>query len=350
MSKVADNFLPIFYDGIGPVPFTSLSEDGNITRYSTYEYPHRPLQDAVSQEYDKLIVSGELAFINGLEGYLNLWPDLFVRFRKRLKQPELANFQHPLTGEIWGFFSQWKVNYNVRELNGCRVQFVFEEVAEDDRTRPDYVRDSIMRAAEEAQFADAAVQKLASPANYKTRADVTQPSKAILAFSTGPSFSTRFSSFASYIQGADLIATAIQQQADQILAYTQSVLRAPELILPSNYLVRNSMVAFASAVQESADAAKAAAGSIQILAPLPFPLSPIEVAQRIYADPSRASEIYQLNPISMFEYPTGYKLRVPSLDFFAPSSISKGQTSIGMGSSLQIPGSGLSVSLPLATR
>ena len=347
MSKVSENFLPLYYDSIGPVPISVLSEDGSIDRKNGYPYPHRNLQDVTSQGVDPLILSGELVFLNGIEEYLNLWPDLFLRFRARLKRPELAHLQHPLYGEVWGYFSQFRVQYNVRELNGCRVNYVFEEVAEDDKTRPDLIQDEIQKALGYAQFVDAAVEQLANPAMATIRRDVTQPSTQITAAYHGTPVATTFTGFASYIQEADLIATAIQQQADQVKAQASFILAAPELQLPANYQVRDALVQYQSAVQASSDAAKATAGTIQYLAPLPFPLSPLEISLRLYGDQSRATEIYQLNPISMFEYPKGYVLAVPSLDFIYPSSIQKGQTGIKLTSSLQIPGTGLSISLPL---
>ena len=350
MSQVSDNFLSLYYDSIGPVPFTTMQEDGNIMRYSTYEYPHRALQDAIPQEYDKLIVSGELAFINGLEDYLNLWPDLFLRFRARLRRPELAHLQHPLYGEVWGFFSQWRVQYNVRELNGCRVSFVFEEVSEDARVRPDALRNDIAKAISYGQVADAGLQMLASPGVTLFLNTVPPPSLQITRFQATYSLANQATAFAAYIEGADLIATAIQQQADQILGIASIALAAPELQLPVNYQVRNAIVQYQSAIQAAADTAKATAGQIVFLAPLPFPLSALEIAQRLYADPTKAVSIYQLNPISMFEYPRGEVLRVPSLDYIHPSTIQKRQTSIPFGPTLQIPGSGLSVQLPLGTR
>ena len=105
MSQVSDNFLPLYYDSIGPVPFTTMQEDGNIMRYSTYSIRtgHSRCDPA---GYDKLIVSGELAFISGLEDYLNLWPDLFLRFRARLRRPELATCSTRSTARSGGFFSQ----------------------------------------------------------------------------------------------------------------------------------------------------------------------------------------------------------------------------------------------------
>lgn len=347
MSKVSDNFLPLSYDGIGPVPMTTLQEENNIGRWSTYKYPHRDLQDATAQGVDPLIVSGELAFLNGIEDYLNLWPDLFLRFRARLKRPELAHLQHPLYGEVWGFFSQWRVAYNVRELNGCRVSYVFEEVAEDDKTRPDLIQDEIAKATAFAQYADAGVEQLANPPMASFRRDVPQPSPQITAAYQAVPMATTFSGFSSYLQQADLIATSIQQQADTVKAQAALVLEAPELAQAANYQVRDAIVQYQAAVQASADAAKATAGTIQYLAPLPFPLSPLEVSLRIYGDQSRATEIYQLNPISDFEYPKGYVLAVPSLDFFYPSAIQKGQPKIKLGGALQIPGSGLSIQLPL---
>ena len=72
MSKVSENFLPLYYDSIGPVPISVLSEDGSIDRKNGYQYPHRDLQDVTSQGVDPLILSGELVFLNGIEEYLNL--------------------------------------------------------------------------------------------------------------------------------------------------------------------------------------------------------------------------------------------------------------------------------------
>lgn len=309
-----NNLASVFYDGIGPLPMAMHSEEGDIMRRFNYEFPHRNDQDQEPGAVTSLVWSGEMLFLNGVEGYQNLWPQTFMRMKRRVRQPELGYLEHPLYGPVWGAFESFTASYTVQERNGCRVRFVYRRYAEDQPTQNWRSFDDFTVAASQAALADAGLQALAVPPVYQ---DGAAPSaKLVLLQATQPSLAAQVADFQSKLTQTAMTADAIAGELNRFRELVNERLAVPELQLLLNAELRTNILAVNAALTRAAADAQAAAARI-INFPVSDlsagPLGALDLAAKLYGDVTRAPEILALNPTELFEYPLNVVLRVADI-------------------------------------
>jgi len=329
---------PAYYDGIGPFPITQWDESGFLMEWSKYRAPHRRYQDAEALSIAPLVLTGEMAFINGVDGYENQWPQKFMQMRRRCQLPRNGYLRHQLYGEVYGHFSQFTPKYSTDVLNGCRVQYVFEQVLDPNGKQLDIVENNPLAGAKSAAAAvDQAVAALAAPAPTRFNpiqgaianvfSQISQvenllqtpvppnpqipqfPSRAIVNIAAKlPPFTELVASFEEFLQNEEATFDDIKAQADLVKARFAEILDTPELQLAENAEVLQSVTSVqADVVRAGLEAQERAARLIEY--PIDRDMTPCEVSMILYEDPSRGDEIMRNNPFDGTQYPAGYVIR-----------------------------------------
>lgn len=329
---------PAYYDGIGPFPITQWDESGFLMEWSKYRAPHRRYQDAEALSVAPLVLTGEMAFINGVDGYENQWPQKFMQMRRRCQLPRNGYLRHQLYGEVYGHFSQFTPKYSTDVLNGCRVQYVFEQVLDPNGKQLDIVENNPLAGAKSAAAAvDQAVAALAAPAPTRFNpiqgaianvfSQISQvenllqtpvppnpqipqfPSRAIINIAAKlPPFTELVASFEEFLQNEEATADDIKAEAERIKARFAEILDTPELQLAENSEVLQQVTGVqADVVRAGLEAQERSARLIEYSTDRN--MTACEIAMILYDDPSRGDEIMRNNPYDGTQYPVGYTIR-----------------------------------------
>lgn len=329
---------PAYYDGIGPFPITQWDESGFLMEWSKYRAPHRRYQDAEALSVAPLVLTGEMAFINGVDGYENQWPQKFMQMRRRCQLPRNGYLRHQLYGEVYGHFSQFTPKYSTDVLNGCRVQYVFEQVLDPNGKQLDIVENNPLAGAKSAAAAvDQAVAALAAPAPTRFNpiqgaianvfSQISQvenllqtpvppnpqipqfPSRAIVNIAAKlPPFTELVASFEEFLQNEEATADDIKAEAERIKARFAEILDTPELQLAENSEVLQQVTGVqADVVRAGLEAQERSARLIEYSTDRN--MTACEIAMILYEDPSRGDEIMRNNPYDGTQYPVGYTIR-----------------------------------------
>jgi hypothetical protein len=329
---------PAYYDGIGPFPITQWDESGFLMEWSKYRAPHRRYQDAEALSIAPLVLTGEMAFINGVDGYENQWPQKFMQMRRRCQLPRNGYLRHQLYGEVYGHFSQFTPKYSTDVLNGCRVQYVFEQVLDPNGKQLDIVENNPLAGAKSAAAAvDQAVAALAAPAPNRFNpiqgaianvfSQISQvenllqtpvppnpqipqfPSRAIVNIAAKlPPFTELVASFEEFLQNEEATADDIKAEAERIKARFAEILDTPELQLAENSEVLQQVTGVqADVVRAGLEAQERSARLIEYSTDRD--MTACEIAMILYEDPSRGDEIMRNNPYDGTQYPVGYTIR-----------------------------------------
>ncbi len=331
---------PIFYEGIGPMPMTQYDESGFMMEWSTYRAPHRRYQDAEPLSVSPLVWSGEIPYLNGIEGYEDLWPQKFMQMRRRCQLPRPGPFKHPLYGNVYGIFKRFDPQYRTSTLNGCVVQYTFEQIIDPSGPQLDIVENNPLAGAKaNAAAVQGAVETLSQPppnrknilggtsiaAEVFTRiaqvdALLQSPPPAPITIPTFPSegllaVASKLPPFTELIEGFDNFLTDqrnsfddIKAEGDRVVARFEELNACPEMLLPENAEVLSASIATQAQVQQAALEAQQKAAHL-VTAKIDRVMTAAEVAMDIYEDPDRADEIMRLNPFDGDEYPAGYEIR-----------------------------------------
>ena len=310
MAGELKQLLPATYDGIGPFPMQHHRESGDIMRRSRYEFPHRDDQDQEPQGVSPLIWSGELLFLNGIEGYTDLWPKKFMEMKRRLKKEELAYLEHPLYGPTWGYFQTFEPSYTKDELNGCRVSVTFHRCAEDEPAPSPRSFDAITAAKEQAALADAGLKLLSEP---PTVADEPGPSAELILVMEEAPLAEQLEEFEDFLSLEPLTVDTIAGATNRLRDHIATILLIEELQDARNSEVRQALIAAGAALTQAASEAQAGAAEIITLPPLEWAMGPLEIAVELYGTADRAPDVTRLNPTELFEYPRGATLKVMDL-------------------------------------
>lgn len=330
---------PVTYDGIGPFPMTQMDEDGFMMEWSKYRYPHRKYQDAEALSVAPLAWNGEIAFLNGVEGYEDLWPAKFMQMRRRCQLPRNGDLKHPLYGNVFGHFAKFTPQYRANtDLNGCRVQFTFDQVLDPSRAQLDIVENNPLAGAKSAAaIVDAAITQLAAapPARKQlfpsTIADVaivtasqvqhllggpplpvaalpSFPSADILKIADKVPFSEIVRQFDEFLREGIATYDEIEAKGQEIKARFDELTQTPELLLPENADVLIAAYSGQAETQRAAiDAQEKAARLVTFI--LDRNMTPMELAVYLYEDGQRASQLMDLNPLDGTEYLAGRQIR-----------------------------------------
>lgn len=329
---------PAYYDGIGPFPITQWDESGFLMEWSKYRAPHRRYQDAEALSVAPLVLTGEMAFINGVDGYENQWPQKFMQMRRRCQLPRNGYLRHQLYGEVYGHFSQFTPKYSTDVLNGCRVQYVFEQVLDPNGKQLDIVENNPLAGAKSAAAAvDQAVAALAAPAPTRFNpiqgaianvfSQISQvenllqtpvppnpqipqfPSRAIVNIAAKlPPFTELVASFEEFLQNEEATADDIKAEAERIKERFAEILDTPELQLAENSGVLQQVTGVqADVVRAGLEAQERSARLIEYSTDRD--MTACEIAMILYEDPSRGDEIMRNNPYDGTQYPVGYTIR-----------------------------------------
>lgn len=329
---------PAYYDGIGPFPITQWDESGFLMEWSKYRAPHRRYQDAEALSVAPLVLTGEMAFINGVDGYENQWPQKFMQMRRRCQLPRNGYLRHQLYGEVYGHFSQFTPKYSTDVLNGCRVQYVFEQVLDPNGKQLDIVENNPLAGAKSAAAAvDQAVAALAAPAPTRFNpiqgaianvfSQISQvenllqtpvppnpqipqfPSRAIVNIAAKlPPFTELVASFEEFLQNEEATADDIKAEAERIKERFAEILDTPELQLAENSGVLQQVTGVqADVVRAGLEAQERSARLIEYSTDRD--MTACEIAMILYEDPSRGDEIMRNNPYDGTQYPVGCTIR-----------------------------------------
>ena len=329
---------PAYYDGIGPFPITQWDESGFLMEWSKYRAPHRRYQDAEALSVAPLVLTGEMAFINGVDGYENQWPQKFMQMRRRCQLARNGYLRHQLYGEVYGHFSQFTPKYSTDVLNGCRVQYVFEQVLDPNGKQLDIVENNPLAGAKSAAAAvDQAVAALAAPAPTRFNpiqgaianvfSQISQvenllqtpvppnpqipqfPSRAIVNIAAKlPPFTELVASFEEFLQNEEATADDIKAEAERIKARFAEILDTPELQLAENSEVLQQVTGVqADVVRAGLEAQERSARLIEYSTDRD--MTACEIAMILYEDPSRGDEIMRNNPYDGTQYPVGCTIR-----------------------------------------
>ena len=290
------DFLKISYDEIGPLYANHYRRTGGVQAVAKYVYPRRDGQDGEDQGRTPVVISGELLFFQNLvPGESDLYPKKFIRVNRTKSIPGKRVFVDPDVGGISGRFSQFDVSYSAGEVNGCRVEFTFEEYSDAELAEGADAQDKLDKALFAAGTADAGItlifEKSRQPAT-----SLTSDVEGMQATADSPS---------STLQDIQGRANAIRDKVNGILAQA-------EMIQAANWEVYKACRATAAYCQDAAAAAKT--GDAVQLIPVPKLLrdaTPIELALEIYGDRNRAPDIIAHNAARFFFYPKGTDLFVP---------------------------------------
>lgn len=329
---------PIQFDGIGPFPVTKLSETGFMMEWDRRKYPHRRYQDVRDLSVSPLMQDGESAFLNGIEGFEDLWPMKFMQMRRRCQLPRPGFLRHWLYGPVWGFFSKWDPVYTTQTLNGCMVSWTFEQISEDKKDQLDIVnRNPLAGAKNSAGVIDAALGKLAAPppsrnSLFRSNTDLVVvatistvehllnappvpitfpqfPSKSIVGlFSKLPPFTELVDAFDRFISDQVNTFDQIEAETQRIQARYDEVLAAPELLLPENYQLLQEVYSGKAAIGRAGiEAQQSSARMVEFITSKA--MTPCEIANDLYEDPNRADEVMKYNPLDGTEYKALAKIR-----------------------------------------
>jgi hypothetical protein len=331
---------PATFDGIGPFPITEWDEAGFLMDWSKYRFPHRRYQDVEALSVAPLVITGQIAFLNGVDGYEDLWPHKFMQMRRRCQLPRQGKYKHPLYGDVFGHFSRFDPQYRTSTLNGCIVQYTFEQDIDPAAGKQlDIVENNPLAGAKaNAAAITGALGVLAAP--KPSRRSIFSASSALDIVTTIsqvdqllqssppapvtlPSFpsagllavANKFPPFTDLVEGFDIFLSDERNTFDDIAAEAASIqsrfqelASTPEMLLPENAEVLIAATQTQAQIQQAALAAQQKA-AIVVEAELDRAMTPPEVAMLIYEDPGRADEIMRLNPLDGTEYSAGTKIR-----------------------------------------
>jgi len=329
---------PAYYDGIGPFPITQWDESGFLMEWSKYRSPHRRYQDAEALSVAPLVITGEMAFVNGVDGYENQWPQKFMQMRRRCQLPRNGYLRTQLYGEVYGHFSQFSPKYTTDVLNGCKVQYVFEQVLDPNGKQLDIVESNPLAGAKSAAAAvDQAVAALAAPAPTRFNpiqgaianvlSQISQvenllqtpvppnpqipqfPSRAIVNIAAKlPPFTELVASFEEFLRNEEATADDIKAEAERVKARFAEILDTPELQLADNAEVLQQVTGVqADVVRAGLEAQERSARLIEYFTDRD--MTACEIAMELYQDASRADEIMRNNPLDGTQYPAGSRVR-----------------------------------------
>ncbi len=330
---------PVTYDGIGPFPMTQMDEDGFMMEWSKYKYPHRAIQDAEALSLAPLVWNGEIAFLNGVEGYEDLWPQKFMQMRRRCQLPRNGDLKHPLYGNVYGHFVKFTPRYKGNtDLNGCRVDFTYDQVRDPTRAQLDIVENNPLAGAKSAAAViDGAMTALAAPPPVRKplfdtgRIDtaivitsqvqhiVAGPPLPVAALPSFPSadllkiadkvpFSLLIRQFDEFLRAGIATYDEIEARGQEIKERFDELTATPELLLPENAEVLMAAYAGQADTQRAAIAAQENAARL-VTFTLDRSMTPMELAVFLYEDTQRASELMDLNPLDGTEYASGREIR-----------------------------------------
>jgi len=295
---MAWNFLSIYYGGIGPLYATKFEDAGYVQDLARYQPPHTDGQYVTAMGRSKRVFKGEFMFFPKIMKDPELYPLRFTQLKKFISTNlEPQALTHPTDGQVYGFFSEFTVQYNAEERGGCRVQFAFEEAitnktvigADDLRA---IMKEPLTAARDAASVADAAFTALR----------VTVPTEL-------GTFMDAVSSFEEVLNTAEVTTLQLTSSVNRIRSVLQRTLIIPELEDARNY------EAFAAIRQMSTNLARAAeyaitqAITIHELEPLTEELTAMDLALQIYGDVDKADQIVRYNPSQYFFYPRGEIIR-----------------------------------------
>jgi hypothetical protein len=329
---------PIYFDGIGPFPMSAWDESGYIMEWTSYKFPHRRYQASEGLSVSSLNVTGQIYFLNGIDGYEDLWPITFMQMRRRLQLSRQGKLKLPVLGEINGHFTKWDVQYSVDTLNGCTVNFAFVQDMEEGLTQNDIVeRNPLAGAKANAAILDGAVAKLAAAPpkrfdviNGDLAVDVfmrVQQVDALLASPPPappslPSFPSRgmlgvlqktppfvelVQEFDSWLQSEEATFDQIRAETDRIKLRFDDLLATQEMLFSDNADVMVAAVGAKAQIEEAGQDAQAKSARL-ISAVFDRAMSAAEIAHALYGDASRAEEIMKYNPTMRDEYPSSTRI------------------------------------------
>ena len=284
-----EQFLPVSFHNEGPIPMTRFRHTGDLQAVSRYKFPRMPGQAGEDLGREPLVISGELLFYATID--VDLYPKRFVKVNKAKAEPGAKIFADPDLGPIEGRFTQFDVSWDPMKVNGCRVEFTFEEFSDSklaselDRIEP------LQRALSSAGTADAGL--------------------SLLGISTGQTTLTQdVVSFEEILSLPSTTVKAIEGYANAYRAKVNTILQQTELMDPRNHDLYKACRETAATVQEVAAQAKTDAPQ-----DVPYQLDtdawPVALALAIYGDRDRAQEIVDRNPSDKPYYPKGKELRIP---------------------------------------
>lgn len=298
---------PAYYDGIGPLPMTQWTEEGYLMDWSDYRFTHRNFQDSIALSIAPLQWSGEMVFLNGIEGFENLWPDKFMQMRRRLQLPRNANFTHCLYGDVFGHFTQFRPRYSAQTTNGTIVDFTFVQVfAQKDKTFQTTQWNRLQSAKDSAAAVDAGLALLSKEPGPLD--DFPKPSLALRSVMQQIPLLDRVTQFETFLNEKKQLITDIEAEVAAVGARFDEVLALPELLLTTNADIMEMCLKSKADVAEGAK--QKAEGSAQIIVfEVDRTLTAPEICQRLYEDPDRTEEFFALNPTPSAEWKKGELLR-----------------------------------------
>ncbi len=289
------SFLKIGYDGIGPLYASRYRRSGGVQAVSKYLYPRKNGQQGEDQGRLPVTITGELLFFQNLiPGESELYPKRFIQVNRAKSLPGARIFVDPDVGGILGRFAQFDVSYSAGEVNGCRVEYTFEEYTEDEQAEGTDAKDRLDKALEAAGAADAGItlifERSRQPATTLT-ADV----EGIQSLVSLPS---------STIQDIQGRVNAVRDKVNGILAQK-------EMIEAANFEIYKKARAVAAYCQDAAAAAKTGDATQMLPYVLQRDAGPVDLALEIYGDRDRAPDIIAQNSSKTFFFGKGRTLYVP---------------------------------------
>jgi len=324
---------PVTFDGIGPFPMSAWDESGFVMEWTSYKFPHRRYQASEGLAVTPLVVKGQIYFLNGIEGYEDLWPITFMQMRRRCQLARQGRLLLPLVGEVFGHFAQFDPQYSVDMLNGCVVNFMFVQDMEEGAQQLDIVEKNPLAGAKaNAAIVDGAVAKLGAPPPNRYDAidggglavDIYMrvlqvdailaspppsppslpafPSKGMLGvLRKTPPFVELVQSFQDFLDSEQATFDEIRAETDRVKARYDELIETPEMLLVENAEVRFAAIESKAQIEQAGEAAQAKSARL-ISASFSKAMSAPEIAHALYDDPSRGDEIARYNPTMREEY------------------------------------------------
>jgi hypothetical protein len=301
----------VYYDGIGPLPMTQWTESGYMMVWSNYPFSHRNFQDTIPQAVAPLSWSGEIPFLNGIEGYEDLWPDKFMQMRRRNQLGRNGKLHHCLYGDVYGHFEQFTPRYSTQTANGCMVDFVFVQVTDPQaKTFETTQWNRIASAKTAAALVDAGLAvlgKVPGPLD-----DFAKPSAGLLKVLTKNSVFDAVSKLEAFIQEGKQSVADVQAQLQYVQDQVNEIISLPEMLLSANSDMLDMLYKTqADLITGSKQNLEGQAQSITF--EVDRTMTAVELSHRLYEDPDRADEIWQFNPTEGPEWKKGQLLRVLDL-------------------------------------
>jgi hypothetical protein len=283
-------WLKVTFDGIGPIPCKSLRNSGDTQAVSRYRFPRVPGQAGEDLGREPLIISGELLFFASFNP--KLYPERLVKVNRAKSEPGAKFFNHPDLGPIEGRFTTFEISYSPGEVNGARVNFVFEEFTDSVLASDLNVIQALPAALQAAGAADAGLQKIGVSTGATTLTADVESLQDIVSLP------------GSTIQSIQGKANAIRDKVNGIVAQK-------EMIEAANFEIYKKARAVAAYCQDAAAAAKTGDATQMLPFVLQRDAGPVDLALEIYGDRNKAPEIVAQNASKTFFFGKGRTMYLP---------------------------------------